>query len=436
MYLFIVFNIILIIILIILNGLLSMAEIAIVSSKKAKLNRLLSEGKTNAQIILDFLNDPNDFLSSIQIGITLIGILTGALGGTVLSEPLSEILNPFIPYATTVSFIIVIVVTTYLTLVGDIAPKRIALINPEKTALRMAKPMQLLCYICAPINATLGTSTNIIMKLFGHKEMPDQSIVTEEEIEMMIEEGRAEGTIEKEEEAIIKRVFKLDDRKVDIIMTPRSEIIWLDLDDSKEVNYEKIIQSKRSIFPVAHEELDDFLGVVQAKDILSEMFKNDEIDIKRIIKKPLVIPENLESLELLKKFKENKEHVHMSLIVDEYGSVTGLVTLNNLLEGIVGNIPGIDEEDDPIATERLDGSWLIDGRYQLHRFKELFNIKKEFPEEKEDNYTTIAGFILSYLNRIPENGEVFQWEEYTFEIADIDGHQIDKIIVKKNDKND
>ena len=431
----IIISIVIILILIVLNGLLSMSEIAVVSSRKAKLHRMLNDGKSKAQIVLDFLDDPNPFLSSIQIGITLIGILTGAFGGATLSSPLAEVLDPYIPYAGLISVIIVVLVTTYLTLVGDIAPKMMALNNPEKTAIKLAKPTKILCDVCMPINALLESSTNLVLKLFGSKRTVEAT-VTEEEIELMIEEGRAEGTIEEEEQAIIKRVFKLDDQKVDMIMTPRSEIIWLDLDDSAEENYEKIIESKRSIFPVAHEELDDFIGVVQAKDILAVLFKEDEIDIKKIVKDPIVVPANLESLELLKEYKENKEYVHMALIVDEFGTVIGLVTLNDLLEGIVGDIPGIDEDDDPIANKRLDGSWLIDGRYQIDRFKELFDIEEEFPEEKEDNYTTIAGFVLSYLNRIPEDGEVFEWENFTFEIADIDSHQIDKIIVRyeENDR--
>lgn len=425
----VILSIVIIVILIILNGLLSMSEIAVVSSRKAKLQRMLNDGKIKAQIVLDFLDDSNPFLSSIQIGITLIGILTGAFGGATLSTPLANIIRPYIPYADALSVLIVVLVTTYLTLVCDIAPKMMALNNPEKTALQLAKPTKILCNICAPINTLLESSTNLILKIFGSKRSEEAS-VTEEEIQLMIEEGRAEGTIEEEEQAIINRVFKLDDQKVDMIMTPRSEIIWLDLEDSYEENYEKIIGSERSIFPVAHEELDDFIGVVQAKDILAVLFKKHEIDIERIIKDPLVIPENMESLELLNEFKQNKEYVHMSLVVDEFGSVVGLITLNDLLEGIVGDIPGIDEPDDPIATQRLDGSWLIDGRYQIDRFKELFKFEEEFPEEKEDNYATIAGFILSYLGRIPEDGECFKWENFIFEIADLDGYQIDKLIVR------
>lgn len=424
----VIFEIVLIIILIILTGILSMAELAVVSTKKAKLEKLLNEGHKSAQIIIDFAEDPNQFLSTVQIGITLIGILTGAYGGATLAEPLSQLIGPYIPYSGTISILVVVIVTTYLTLViGEIVPKVIALNNPEKVSLKLAKSMAILSKVCRPISVVLAKSTDFVMTV-GMKST-SESIVTEEEIELLIEEGREDGTIEKEEEDIIKRVFKLDDKKVESIMTPRNEIIWVNLEDDKRVNEIKIMESKRSIFPIASGELDDFIGVVQAKDILALLFSEEKFDINSIIKKPLVVSENLETLELLKEFKENKEYVHMALAVDEFGSVEGLITLNDLLEGIVGDIPGIDETDDPMATQRIDGTWLIDGRFQIDKFKELFDYEKEFPDEKEDQYTTIAGFILSLSGKIPNENEVYEWDRFRFEIIDIDGHQIDKILV-------
>ena len=245
----------------------------------------------------------------------------------------------------------------------------------------------------------------------------------------MIKEGIEDGTIEQEEEDIIKRVFKLDDQKVESIMTPRNEIIWIDLEDSKEINKVKIMESKRSIFPIAYGELDDFMGVVQAKDILSLMFSDIDFDINEIIKESLVVSENLETLELLKEFKENQEYVHMALVVDEFGSVEGLITLNDLLKGIVGDIPGIDEDDEPKATVRDDGTWLIDGRFGIENIKELFDIDESFPDEEEDGFTTIAGFILSISGTLPAINDKYQWKRFCFEIVDLDGHQIDKILV-------
>lgn len=424
-----IISIVIIVVLIVVNGIFSMSELAVVSSRKGKLQKMYNDGKKHAKTAIDLMENPNQFLSTIQIGITLIGILTGAFGGATLSDPLNAIISPYIPYSEIVSTIVVVIITTYLSLVvGELVPKRVALNNPENIAVKVAKWMKLLSKASGPFVVILSKSTNGLLRLMGisHEE---NNAITEEEIELMIEEGRVEGTIEKEEEDIIKRVFKLDDQKVDMIMTPRNEIVWIDLEDTPEENQNKIIESKRSIFPVASGELDDFIGVVQAKDILSVLFKKEDLEIEDIIKDPLVVPENLEALELVKQFKENKEYVHMSLVVDEFGSLTGLITLNDLLEGIVGDIPGIDETDDPIAIKRNDDSWLIDGRYQIDRFKELFDFDGEFPDEKEDNFTTIAGFILSYCGKIPTDGETFKWDRFCFEIMDMDGHQIDKILV-------
>lgn len=423
-----IIEIIIILILIILTGYLSMAELAVVSIRKAKMQKYLEDGDERAQIVFDLLEDPNEFLSTVQIGISLIGVLTGAFGGVTLAEPLSKLIS-FVPYNQPISVAIVVIITTYLTLVvGEIVPKVIALNEPEKVSLRVARSMVILSKISKPVSFVLAKSSSFLLWLMRIENRTDDT-VTEEEIELMIKEGREDGTIEQEEEDIIKRVFKLDDQKVESIMTPRNEIIWIDLEDPREVNKIKIIESKRSIFPIASGELDDFIGVVQAKDILSVMFTDEEFDIHKIVKEPLVVSENLETLELLKEFKENQGYVHMSLVVDEFGSVEGLITLNDLLEGIVGDIPGIDEEDDPIATQRDDRTWLIDGRFGIDRFKELFDIDETFPDEEEDGYTTLAGFILSISGTVPDVNDKYQWERFCFEIVDLDGHQIDKILV-------
>ncbi|WP_296857482.1 hemolysin family protein [uncultured Methanobrevibacter sp.] len=421
-------EIIIILILIILTGYLSMAELAVVSVRKAKLQKYLEEGNKKAQIVFDLLEDPNEFLSTVQIGISLIGVLTGAFGGVTLSEPLSRLIS-FLPYNDLISIIIVVVVTTYLTLViGEIVPKVIALNEPEKVSLKVAKSMVILSKIARPVSFILAKSSSFLLWLM-RIENKNKDRVTEEEIELMIKEGREDGTIEQEEEDIIQRVFKLDDQKVDSIMTPRNEIIWINLEDDKQINKVKIIESRRSIFPISSGELDDFIGVVQAKDILSLMFSEENFDINKIVKEPLVVSENLETLELLREFKENQEYVHMSLVVDEFGSVEGLITLNDLLEGIVGDIPGIDEEDEPQAVQRNDGTWLIDGRYPIDRFKKLFELKENLPNEEEDNYTTLAGFILSLSGKIPNEEDKYECGRFTFEIIDIDGHQIDKVLV-------
>ena len=423
-----ILEIIIILILIILTGYLSMAELAVVSVRKAKMQKYIEEGNKNAEIVLELLEDPNEFLSTVQIGISLIGVLTGAFGGVTLAEPLANAIS-FIPYSEPISVAIVVIITTYLTLVvGEIVPKVIALNDPERISLKVAKSMVILEKVSKPVSFVLAKSSSFLLWVL-RIENKNNDVVTEEEIELMIKEGREDGTIEQEEEDIIKRVFKLDDQKVESIMTPRNEIIWIDLEDDRDINKVKIIESKRSIFPIASGELDDFIGVVQAKDILSAMFNDDEFDIHTIVKEPLVVSEHLETLELLKEFKENQGYVHMSLVVDEFGSVEGLITLNDLLEGIVGDIPGIDEEDEPQATQRNDGSWLIDGRYPIDRFKELFELKDNLPDEEEDGYTTLAGFILSLSGTIPDEGDRYDCGRFIFEIMDVDGHQIDKVLV-------
>ncbi|OQD58292.1 hypothetical protein MBBAR_21c00110 [Methanobrevibacter arboriphilus JCM 13429 = DSM 1125] len=428
-----ILEIIIILILIVLNGVLAMSELAIVSSRRSKLQQMANEGKKHAKTVIELIDDPNQFLSTIQIGITLIGILAGAFGGATLAEPLSQNLAFLGDYANGASVIIVVLIITYLSLViGELVPKRIALNNPENIAVRVAKYMKILSKVCGPLVKVLSSSTNFILKIIGSNESKD-SIVTEDEIKMLIEEGIEDGTIEKEEEDIIKRVFRLDEQKVDMLMTPKNEIIWIDLEESLEESKKKIIESERSIFPVAEGDLDNLLGVVQAKDILSSIFKEENLNIKNYLKKPLIVPENLPSLDILKLFKENLEYVHIAIVVDEYGSVEGLITLNDILEGIVGDIPGIDEMDEPNAIERKDGSWLIDSGYSIDRFKELFDI--EDLNEEEGNFTTLAGFILSYLNKIPETGEEFSWKNFDFEIVDMDGHHIDKILVIKNEIN-
>lgn len=405
-----------------------MAELAVVSVRKAKLQKYIDEGNKNAKIVAELGEDANEFLSTVQIGISLTAVLTGAFGGATLSEPLAAAIS-FIPYSEAISVIVVVIVSTYLTLViGEIVPKVIALNDPEKVSLKVAKSMLVLTEVSRPISFILAKSSSFLLWLMRIENRNDD-IVTEEEIELMIKEGREDGTIEEAEEDIIKRVFKLDDQKVESIMTPRNEIIWIDLEDDHDVNKVKITESKRSIFPIAKGELDDFIGVVQAKDILSVMFSEEEFDVEKIVKEPLVVSEHLQTLELLKEFKENQEYVHMSLVIDEFGSVEGLITLNDLLEGIVGDIPSIDEEDEPEAIQRDDGTWLIDGRYPIDKFKELFEFKDKLPDEEEDNYTTLAGFILSISGTVPNEQDKYECERFIFEIIDIDGHQIDKVLV-------
>ncbi|MDO9627427.1 MAG: hemolysin family protein [Methanobacteriaceae archaeon] len=418
--------------LILLNGMLAMSEIAVISSRKIKLQKMSQDGNKGADITLELLESPNQFLSAVQIGITLIGILAGAFGGATISIYLNNYLSGFsflAPYSDTLSIIIVVLIITYFSLVvGELVPKRIGLNNPEKISVKIARPLLILSRITSPVVSLLSFSTDSLLRLIGSKKESSDK-VTEDEIKLLIKEGLKAGTVEKEEEDIIKRVFRLDQQKVGSLMTPKTEIIWLDLDDPLEEAEKQIIGSERSIFPVGKDELNNFLGVVQTKDILGSILNGEEINIESNLKEPLVIPETLPILDVLNLLKENKNYVHMAMVVDEYGSIEGLITLNDILEALVGDIPSLDEPNEPKAVLRKDGSWLVDGYLSAEEFKEVLNIEK-LPDENKGNFNTIGGFIMSYTGKVPDTGEIFQWENIEFEIVDMDGHHIDKILVR------
>jgi putative hemolysin len=418
--------------LILLNGMLAMSEIAVISSRKIKLQKMSQDGNKGADITLELLESPNQFLSAVQIGITLIGILAGAFGGATISIYLNNYLSGFsflAPYSDTLSIIVVVLIITYFSLVvGELVPKRIGLNNPEKISVKIARPLLILSRITSPVVSLLSFSTDSLLRLIGSKKESSDK-VTEDEIKLLIKEGLKAGTVEKEEEDIIKRVFRLDQQKVGSLMTPKTEIIWLDLDDPLEEAEKQIIGSERSIFPVGKDELNNFLGVVQTKDILGSILNGEEINIESNLKEPLVIPETLPILDVLNLLKENKNYVHMAMVVDEYGSIEGLITLNDILEALVGDIPSLDEPNEPKAVLRKDGSWLVDGYLSAEEFKEVLNIEK-LPDENKGNFNTIGGFIMSYTGKVPDTGEIFQWENIEFEIVDMDGHHIDKILVR------
>jgi putative hemolysin len=433
-----VYYYILLIVLILITGILSLIELAIASSRKVKLQKMKNDGDKRAQTVIELMDNPNEYLSSIQLGISLIGLLTGVIIGSTISNPLEQILESVyhIPFGSTLAMLLVVSITTYFTMIiGELVPKRIALNNPEKNAVRLAKFTKILVKISKPLVIIMSKSTDFLLKIVGVSKV-EKDLLAEDEIKLIIKEGIKDGTIEEEEEAILKRVFRLDEEKVDMLMTPKKDIIWIDLDEEYDDLKKTIIESKRSIFPVARDDIDNVLGVVQAKDILGFLLSEEDAKIESFLKevesnlkKPLIVPENLSALSILKMLKENKKHVHMALVVDEYGNVQGLITLNDILEGIVGDIPGIDETDEPKITKRNDESWLVDGGFGIDSFKEFFKIEEEMPQEDEDEYTTVAGFILSYIEKLPETGETFNWKDFEFEVTGMDGHIIDKILI-------
>ncbi|MFN3560759.1 MAG: hemolysin family protein [Chloroherpetonaceae bacterium] len=419
------FEITLILILILANGVFALAEIAIVSSKKTRLEQLALKGVRGAKIALELANAPEKFLSTVQVGITLIGILAGAFGGATLSAPLSDYLSQFRfldTYSESLSLGIVVSVITFLSLIiGELVPKRIALNSPEAIACMVAVPMLWLSRVANPIVSVLSGSTSFVMKLLGIKANPETP-VTEEEVRVMIALGTKSGEFEPVEQDLINRIFKLSDRRISELMTPKNEILWIDIHDSEKAIRELVLSKPHAAFPVGDDSLDDIVGVVRAKDILVAMEKGEPIDIRLLMKKPTFFLESLSAFRVFEKLRKVKPP--LAIIIDEYGATQGLITLNDILGSITGDIDG--ETLEPYAIQRADGSWLIEGLMPIRDFKEQFNIP-ELPDE-DSGFETLAGFVMHQLGTIPKEGQAFEWNNARFEVVDMDGRRIDKVL--------
>jgi len=426
---YMIYEFLIIILLIIANGIFSMSEIAIVSSRKSRLQHLAEDGSSGAKAALDLSNMPNRFFSTIQIGITLVGTLAGAFGGATIAESLAIRLRE-IPLLASNSELIsigaVVLVITYLTLIlGELVPKRLALSSPEKIASTVAPYLSMLSAIVSPIVYVLSVSTDLVIKVMRIKPSSEPT-VTEEEIRVLIDQGTSAGVIQEVEQDIVERVFRLGDRRVEALMTPRSEIVWLDVDDTPETIREKISCHPYSLFPVCKGDLDNVLGVVQAKDLLSCTMKEGQVDLKETLMQPLFVPASTKAFKVLERFKETG--IHLAMVVDEYGAVQGVVTLTDILEAIVGDIPHIDELAEPQIVKRDDGSYLIDGMLPVDEFKELFEIER-LPDEDSGLYQTAGGFVMMHLEKIPTSGDRFEWGGLRFEVVDMDDNSVDKLLI-------
>jgi putative hemolysin len=414
----------LILFLIILNGLFSMAEIALVSARKARLEAQAAKGDTDAAKALKLANHPDTFLSTVQIGITLIGVLTGIFSGDKFKEPLAAWLAQFsglAEYSSTISTTIIVILVTYLSLVlGELVPKRIGLSNPEGIAKSVAGPMRIAGWITFPFIWLLSKSSHLIVRMLRIKANDNQ--VTEEEIKAIISEGTEQGTIEEAEQEIIERVFHLSDRNITSLMTHRSDIEWLEGDKKVGEVRAQLQDMIHSVYPVCEDNIDHIKGVVSIKDLFTA---DADATIFSIMRAAMYVPENNSAYQVLEKFKQTK--IHQCFIVDEYGSVQGLMTLNDILEAIVGDIPQEEDEDYEIV-ERADGSFLIDAQIPFYDFLSKFD-KTEWMEKWEQDFNTLAGFIIHHLERIPKTGETLDWESFRFEIVDMDNHRIDKVLV-------
>ena len=424
----IVLEVLLILVLIIGNGIFAMSEIAVVSARKARLQQQIYQGSSGARAALKLANSPSRFLATVQIGITLIGILTGAFGGATLAEKLAEALRlvPVLaPYSDTLGFGIVVVCITYLSLViGELVPKEVALNNPEGIAAKVAHPMQLLSKVTAPLVRVLSVSTQSVVKLLGVRAS-EEPPVTEDEIRLLIRQGTESGTFKQAEQDIVERAFRLDDLPVSAIMTPRSRIVWLDQEEPFEQNYQKITNSVYSRFPVCQGSLDEVLGIVLVKDLYAHRAIEPSTDLTNFLQQPLFIPESLWALKVLEMFKQG---MHIALVVDEYDVVQGLVTLNDILEALVGDIPSVGEQQEPQAIRREDGSWLLDGMLPIDEFQQVLNIDK-LPGIRRGQYQTLGGFVIAHLGRIPTSSDHFEWQGLRFEVVDMDGNRVDKVLV-------
>lgn len=422
-------EIVIVLLLVLANGIFAMAEIAVISSRKARLKQLADEGDSGARTALEMANSPGRFLSTVQVGITLIGIIAGAFGGATIADELAVEMAKiqFIaPYSDAISVIAVVVAITYLSLVvGELAPKQVALTNPERIAAAIAPAMRTLSNIASPIVKILNHSAGAVVRILGVRKDTEPP-VTEEEIRTMIAQGTRVGIFDPLEEELVDRVFRIGDRRIDTLITPRTEIIWLDLDDTPEEIYHKITASRYSQFPVARGSLDNVVGIVSAKDLLAQSLIGGQIDIKAVMRTALFVPEGVLALEVLERFKQNR--CQIALILDEYSGLQGLVTANDVLEEIVGSLPEMDEATEPEAVQREDGSWLVDGMMPTEEFKAIFQIK-QLPREGERTYQTLGGFIMTSMERIPSAGDHFKWERYRFEVVDMDRHRVDKVLV-------
>lgn len=402
-----------------------MSEIALVSARKARLEHQSEKGDLNARRALELANNPEKFLSAVQIGITLIAILTGVYSGERFGQQLQphiESISVLKPYAETISTSIVVIIVTFLSIIfGELIPKQIGLLRAEKIAKLVAGPVNGFALITFPVVWLLKQISTLFFRLFNITRSKDDA-VTEEEIKTMITEGTEAGTIDEAEQEIIERVFHLGDRNITSLMTHRSDIIWFNLDDNEDKIKEKIIGEPHSVYPICDGEIDNLKGVVSIKDLY---VSPDNTYFKDLMQPALFVPENNSPYQVLEKFKESR--LHSCFIVDEYGSILGLITLNDILEAIVGDMPQPDVPDYEII-EREDGSYIVDGQIPFYDFLTRFE-KTEWMNEGEHDFDTLAGFILHQLEHIPKTGERFSWKGFKIEIIDMDSHRIDKVMV-------
>jgi putative hemolysin len=424
-------EVLLLAVLVVLNGVFSLSEIAVVSARKTRLQQWADEGRAGAGSALALANEPGRFLSTIQVGITTIGILSGAIAEASLAEALAVSLAqvPGIElYSHLIAIAAVVVALTYLQVVfGELVPKRLALLNPEAIASVIAGPMQSLSKLVSPLVRFFNLSSEAVLRMVGARAAGEPP-VTEEEIKVLMEQGTEAGVFEESEQALVSNILRLDEQPVGAIMTPRVDIFYLDLEEPFEHNRERLLDCPYSRLPVCKGGLDNVLGILESKTLMRQCLSAANVDLTASIAKPLYVPNSITSMMLLETFKKTRTHV--ALVVDEYGEVQGLVTMNDVLEAIVGDIPSAEAPGDEEAVRREDGSWLLDGMLSIDKFKEIFELES-MDEEEAGNFHTLGGFVMLRLGRVPAVGDRFEWNGLRLEVVDMDRHRVDRILAAR-----
>jgi putative hemolysin len=423
-----------ILVLILINGFLSMSEMAMVSSKRARLMELANKGNSGAKLVLNLLDRSSEFLASIQVGITLVGVLAGTFSGATMSEKISQYLSYHYPsiarYSDAIGVFIIVVVITYLSLIlGELVPKRIALNSPESIATRVAKIIRLVSSLTRPLVWLLTISTETVLKVFGFKKS-NEPIVTEEEVRIMIEQGTEAGVFEKNEESMLKKVMLFTDLRAKDVMTPRVSMVAINLNDPRERILQTIVQTGHSYYPVFSDSLDNLTGLLSGKLMLERVISEGLEGLQFedcVTKEPLFIPNSMSAGDLLEKFKTTKKHV--AIVIDEFGGVSGLISIIDILESIVGNVPDDSHKTVESAIRRKDGSWLIDGLIPIHQISELTGFEV-FGRKKTNGVFTLAGLFMQELERVPKEGDALVVGQFRLEVVDMDGNKVDKVLLQ------
>ncbi|MBM4180228.1 MAG: HlyC/CorC family transporter [Betaproteobacteria bacterium] len=425
-------DIALLLFLILLNGVFAMAEIAVVSSRKARLQRLAEDGSPGAGSALELHAEPSNFLSTIQVGITSIGILSGAIGETALADPLAAWLSGWdllAPYAYAIALAVVVVVLTYFAVVvGELVPKRLALMAPEGIASLVARPMNLLTRATRPLVWLLSTSSSLVLRVLGAKRK-EEPPVTDDEINVLMEQGAEAGVFHESEQEIVSNVLRLDEQRIAAIMTHRSDIYLIDLDEPEEEIRQRLAESPFERIVVCRDGLEHIAGILRTSDLLQPMLGGAPLDIESRLREPLYVPDSVTTTQLLESFRQSR--MQIALIVDEYGELEGLVTLTDVLTAIVGDLPSAEGPDEMDVVQREDGSWLVDGSVTAERLKSALDIEADLPGEEENAYNTLGGFVMHMLGRVPTVADHFEWEGLRFEVVDMDRNRVDKVLVSR-----